>query len=179
MPHIIGTRVRLREYRHEDLVPIREWVNNAEITSYLSDIFLYPHGLESTEGFLAEMMDQRPDCRSFVIAEADTELYIGQIGLDVIDWKNRFARIGVVIGRTELCGLGLGSEAMRLLCGYAFKELNLHRLELEVYDFNVRAYRSYVKCGFVEEGRQRQKLYRDGQYHDIVQMGLLRVEWKE
>lgn len=179
MPHIIGTRVRLREYRHEDLVPIRQWVNDGGITGYLSDIFLYPHGLESTESFLADMMDQRPDCRSFVIAEADTELYIGQIGLDTIDWKNRFARIGIVIGQADRCGRGLGTEAMKLLCGYAFNELNLHRLELEVYDFNVRAYRSYLKCGFVEEGRQRQKLYRHGQYCDIIQMGLLRSEWTE
>ncbi|WP_338130372.1 GNAT family protein [Cohnella ginsengisoli] len=152
MPHIIGKRVRLREYRHEDLVPIRQWVNDEAITGFLSDIFLFPHGLESTEGFLADMMDPRPDSRGFVIAEADTELYIGQIGLDAIEWKNRCGRIGIVIGAPERCGQGLGTEAMRLLCGYAFKELNLNRLELEVYDFNERAYRSYLKCGFVEEG---------------------------
>jgi len=179
MPHIIGSRVRLREYRHEDLIPIRQWVNDAEITGYLSDIFLFPHGLESTESFLADMMDPKPDSRGFVIAEVDTELYIGQIGLDLIDWKNRFARIGIVIGSSARCGMGLGTEAMKLLCRYAFLELNLNRLELEVYDFNVRAYRSYLKCGFVEEGRLRQKLYRNGQYVDIIQMGLLRSEWTE
>ncbi|WP_338131255.1 GNAT family N-acetyltransferase [Cohnella rhizosphaerae] len=125
------------------------------------------------------MMEQRPDTRGFVIAEVDTELYIGQIGLDAIDWKNRCGRIGIVIGKLERCGQGLGTEAMRLLCEYAFKELNLNRLELEVYDFNERAYRSYLKCGFVEEGRLRQKLYRNGRYADVIQMGLLRSEWTE
>ncbi|MBB6669277.1 GNAT family N-acetyltransferase [Cohnella nanjingensis] len=178
MPHIVGERVRLREYRPEDLVPIRGWVNDAEIVSNLSDIFLYPHTLESTQEFLIAMMDQKPDCRSFVIAEAATELYLGQIGLDAIDWKNRVGRIGIVIGSPDNFGRGYGTEAMKLLSAYAFSELNLNRLELEVYDFNARAIRSYLKCGFREEGRLRQKLYRHGRYADVVQMGLLREEWE-
>ncbi|MCC3373088.1 GNAT family N-acetyltransferase [Cohnella sp. REN36] len=179
MPHIVGERVRLREYRPEDLVPIRRWVNDESIVSFLSDIFLYPHTLESTEEFLDAMMDQKADSRSFVIAEAATELYLGQIGLDAIDWKNRVGRIGIVIGSPDNCGRGFGTEAMRLLAAYSFLELNLNRLELEVYDFNERAIRSYLKCGFREEGRLRQKLYRHGRYADVLQMGLLKEEWEQ
>lgn len=178
MAYLYGERIMLREYRPEDLVPIRRWVNDPEIVGYLSDIFLYPHTLESTEDYLRAMMDPKSDTRGFVIADAATELYIGQINLDAIDWKNRVGRIGILLGSAEWFGRGIGTEAMRLLVAFAFLEMNLHRLELEVYDFNERALRSYRSCGFREEGRLRQRQYKNGRYVDVIQMGLLRSEWE-
>lgn len=179
MPHVVGERVMLREFRPEDLVPMRAWVNDPGITEFLSDIFLYPHTLESTESYLNAMMDQRPDSRGFVIADAQTQLYIGQANLDSIDWKNRVGRIGIVIGSAEQLGQGYGTEAMNLLIRFAFREMNLNRLELEVFDFNERAIRSYMRCGFREEGRLRERQFKNGAYVDVIQMGLLRSEWEE
>jgi RimJ/RimL family protein N-acetyltransferase len=178
MPRLHGTKIMLREYRRSDLDAIREWVNDPEIVSNLSDIFLYPQPYESTEGYLESVLEGREDTRGFVIANIDTEEYIGQINLDRIDWKNRVGTIGVVIGRTSRLGLGHGTEAMKLLVRFAFLEMNLRRLELEVYEFNERAIRSYTKCGFREEGRLREKIYKAGRYYDVVQMGLLRSEWE-
>jgi RimJ/RimL family protein N-acetyltransferase len=66
---------------------------------------------------------------------------------------------------------------MQLLIDYAFNTLNLHRLELSVYSFNVRAIKCYRKLGFKEEGRSREAFFGHGQYHDILQMGLLEGEW--
>jgi RimJ/RimL family protein N-acetyltransferase len=66
---------------------------------------------------------------------------------------------------------------MRVLLRYAFTELNLFRVSLNVFGYNQRAIRSYEKAGFVIEGCQRQALRRDGQYHDLVFMGVLRDEW--
>ncbi|MBB6730274.1 GNAT family N-acetyltransferase [Cohnella zeiphila] len=179
MPYIIGEKIMLREYRLEDLVPIRAWVNDPEVVESLSDIFLYPQTLESTESYLRMMMEPRPDCRGFIIADAQTQLYIGQINLDAIDWKNRVGRIGIVIGSPERFGRGYGTEAMRLLVRFAFEQMGLNRLELDVYDFNERALRCYRSCGFREEGRLRQKLFKNGHYVDIIPMGLLRSEWLE
>lgn len=178
MPYLVGERVMLREYRPEDLVPMRAWVNDPRIVEYLSDIFLYPHTLESTEAYLNAMMDPKPNSRGFVIADADTQLYIGQINLDLIDWKNRVGRIGILIGSAERLGRGYGTEAMKLLIPFAFREMNLNRLELEVYDFNERAIRSYLNCGFKEEGRLRERQFKNGVYVDVIQMGLLRSEWE-
>lgn len=178
MPHLYGDRIMLREYRREDLPWIRLWVNNPDIVGNLSDIFLYPHTQESTEAFVDRMLEGDPNSRGFVICEQGSEQYIGNVNLDSIDWKNRVGTIGIVIGSPEHLGLGIGTEAMKLLIDFSFRELNLNRLQLEVYDFNERAYRSYVKCGFVEEGRLRQRLYRNGKYIDVIQMGLLRAEWE-
>jgi len=57
--------------------------------------------------------------------------------------------------------------------------LGLNRVELETYSFNPRAQRCYQKAGFVREGIRRQALYRDGEFHDIITMGILRSEFEE
>jgi RimJ/RimL family protein N-acetyltransferase len=179
MPRLHGTRIMLREYRRDDLPWMRQWVNDPDIVCYLSDIFLYPHTLESTEAFLDSMMEGNSDSQGFVIADLSDEAYIGQVNIDSIDWKNRVGSIGIVIGSTEYFGLGYGTEAMQLLVKFAFLEMNLNRLELSVFDFNERAIRSYLTCGFRQEGRQREKQYMNGRYLDVIQMGLLRSEWEE
>jgi len=178
MPHLYGPRIMLREYRREDLPWMRLWVNNPDIVCHLSDIFLYPHALESTEAYLESILDGSAESRGFVIAEQGSEDYIGQVNLDTIDWKNRVGRIGIVIGSAAHFGLGIGTEAMQLLIAFAFREMNLNRLELEVYDFNERAYRCYLRCGFREEGRLRQRQYKNGRYVDVIVMGLLRSDWE-
>jgi RimJ/RimL family protein N-acetyltransferase len=178
MPRLRGTRIMLREYRRDDLPWMRQWVNDPNIVSHLSDIFLYPHPLESTEGYLDSILDGSSDSRGFVIADITDEAYIGQVNLDSIDWKNRVGRVGIVIGSTEYFGLGYGTEAMRLLIQFAFLEMNLNRLELDVYDFNERAIRSYLSCGFRQEGRLRERQYKNGRYVDVIQMGLLRSDWE-
>jgi len=55
----------------------------------------------------------------------------------------------------------------------------MNRIEFVVYDFNIRAYRSYQKVGFIEEGRKRQARYHNGKYHDEVIMALLREDWEK
>lgn len=178
MPRLYGERIMLREYRSDDLASIRRWVNDASIVSHLSDIFLYPHPLQASEQFLADILEGRSEGRGFVIADPETEAYIGQINLDRIDWKNRVGFIGVVIGEAHNLGKGYGTDAMNVLIDFAFLELNLNRLELEVYDFNERARRCYVACGFREEGRLREKQFKNGRYVDVIMMGLLRADWQ-
>ncbi|WP_123040581.1 GNAT family N-acetyltransferase [Cohnella candidum] len=177
MPRLYGSKIMLREYRIDDLEPMRRWVNDADIVCHLSDIFLYPHPLQASEQFLEEMLEGTSDSRGFVIADPETEAYIGQVNLDRIDWKNRVGSIGIVIGSPENLGKGYGTEALQMLVRFAFLELNLNRLELEVYDFNERACRSYRSCGFREEGRLREKQFKNGRYVDVIVMGLLRSEW--
>ncbi|WP_276357992.1 GNAT family N-acetyltransferase [Cohnella caldifontis] len=177
MPRLRGDRILLREYRADDLEPMRRWVNDPDIVCHLSDIFLYPHPLQASEQFLEEMLEGGSDSRGFVIADPATEAYIGQVNLDRIDWKNRVGFIGIVIGEKHLLGQGIGTEALKMMVKFAFEELNLNRLELEVYDFNERALRCYLACGFREEGRLRARQFKNGRYVDVIVMGLLRSDW--
>ncbi|AJY73715.1 GNAT family N-acetyltransferase [Paenibacillus beijingensis] len=178
MSYLTGERIVLRDYRMEDLPYIRKWANDAEITGMLSDIFLYPQTTHDTESYLKMMVEGDPDNKGYIIAFKDSLEYIGQIDLHKLDWKNRFASMGIVIGRKDLLGQGYGREAIGLLTGFVFDSLNLNRLELDVYEFNERAYRCYVGCGFKEEGRMRQRLFRSGKYWDVIKMSILAEEYR-
>ncbi|MBC8591363.1 GNAT family N-acetyltransferase [Wansuia hejianensis] len=178
MYRLTGERIILREYRREDLVHMRKWVNDYDITKYLSNLFLYPHSISDTENFLNAMIEGNSNMKGFIIAHKGTEEYIGQLDLIKIDWLNRVGTIGIVIGTKENLGKGYGTEAIKLLQGFAFNELNLNKLELEVRDYNKRAISCYKKCGFIEEGIIRENYYIDGKYTDTIRMGVLKKEWK-
>lgn len=179
MPRLIGKRIILREYMKEDLPHMRKWVNNREITDCLSNIFLFPHTLNNTEDFLNYMLEGKGDqSGGFVIAHKDSEEYIGQIDLLNIDWPNRVAVMGIVIGVQDYLGMGYGTEAIKLLQEFAFNKLNLNKLELDVRAFNLRAIKCYEKCGFVEEGKIRENFYHNGNYEDTLRMGILKKEWQ-
>ena len=177
MPRFYGERIMLREYKKEDLMEIRKWVNNANIVDNLSDIFICPVPFNSTESFLNSVLESKDDSKNFVIADKKTESYIGQIDLRNINWKNRVAEIGIVIGDEEKLGKGYGSEAIKLLQEFSFERLNLNRLQLTVHDYNKRAFNCYKKCGFKQEGRLRQSFYKDGKYTDMIYMGILKSEF--
>lgn len=65
------------------------------------------------------------------------------------------------------------------MLGYAFQILNQRKVWLNVNGNNQRGIRSYMACGFSEEGRLRQQVWSNGHYIDLVQMGILRPEWEQ
>ena len=67
---------------------------------------------------------------------------------------------------------------MEALVDFGFGEIRLERIRLRVYDYNVRARRSYDKVGFVLEGTERHATFRQGAYHDDHIMSMLRDEWQ-
>jgi RimJ/RimL family protein N-acetyltransferase len=90
---------------------------------------------------------------------------------------NRTCELGIEIGNKDYWGKGYGREVIRLLLIYAFEHQNLNRVSLHTHSENERALRCYSACGFVEEGRFRQKLWLDGHYVDGVAMAILRNEY--
>lgn len=178
MAHIIGERIILREYRDSDKERIREWVNDPEVTRNLSNIFIRGHTEPMSSGFVDRIL-RNEDRNGFyyIIARREDQEYLGQIDLAGIDWYNRRGTLAIVIPDRQNRGTGIGSEAIRLLLDYAFNRINLHKVELEVYEYNKAAYELYLRLGFVEEGRRRARVYRDGRYYDSIDMGILREEF--
>jgi len=72
----------------------------------------------------------------------------------------------------------LWKQATRLILDYGFYQLNLHRIWSGALAFNERSIQLHKVVGFQEEGRQREAVFRNGEFHDIVMFGLLRDEWK-
>lgn len=108
---------------------------------------------------------------------ADDKL-IGQIGM-WMEMPHADAYLWILIGDRAYWGKGYGTDAMSVMLRYAFEEMNLHRISLRVFAFNTRAIRSYEKCGFVHEGKNRASLNKMGQRWDEVWMGILQSEWEQ
>lgn len=136
--------------------------------------YLYPK--KQIEDWIEEIKDNQSEFSIRSIADDKT---IGDIGLDDFDWTAGNAWVGIGIGDADFRGKGYGTEAMRLLLQYAFEELNLHRVNLSVFEFNKRAIRSYEKCGFKYEGIMREFIYKDDKRWDLWNMGILHSEWQE
>jgi RimJ/RimL family protein N-acetyltransferase len=174
-----GKRVKLGPIKREYIDSFLKWFNDPEITQYL--VGFRPMTRMFEEAWMEKLEDRDDTIRfSIVIPNEDgSEKLIGNCGIHNIDWKNRVADVGIVIGEKELQGKGYGTEAMELLLEYAFNTLNLNRIELLTYVFNERALKSYKKVGFLEEGRKRQFKWSKGKYHDAILMAILAEEWNE
>lgn len=75
-------------------------------------------------------------------------------------------------------GQGIGKIVLELIKELAFKELNAHRLWLDVFTDNEKAYQMYLKSGFKQEGLLRESYLRKGQYTSQYIMSILKTEWK-
>ena len=116
------------------------------------------------------------DRYGFTVRTLAEDKFIGFLGLRV-NLIHSEAWVGLGIGEREFWSKGYGTDMMKLCMQYVFTELCLERLSLGLHEYNLRALRSYEKCGFRLEGRTRQDLMREGQRYDSLWMGILREEW--
>lgn len=107
----------------------------------------------------------------------ENDVIVGCVNLLNIDDINRCAELHIMVGSEENRGKGIGSFAVFSIVNHAFYNLNLRRIQLEVLSNNQAAQKLYHKMGFIEEGRKRKAVYKDGQYVDEIIMGLLRDEY--
>ena len=112
-----------------------------------------------------------PGRYDWAVVETGGGAWVGECALNDIDPDNGSAAFRIALDRR--LGEGLGTEATGLVLDFAFGELGLYRVELEVFDFNRRARRSYEKSGFVVEGVKRGGLRWEGRRHDVVMMAAL------
>ena len=173
---IEGTLVNLRAPDMDDLERNTRWVNDREVTRYLVLRYQMP-GL-AEENWLRERCSSAPSYHNtFFAIETKDGRHIGNTNLFNASPENRSAEAGIMIGDKEYWARGFGTDAMRTLLGFGFGEMNLHRVHLIVYAFNERAQAAYRKCGYREEARLRQHIFREGAYHDVVVMSILRGEF--
>ncbi len=171
-----GKLVRLREYRKED-IPLRlSYINDPEVLKYLEPGIPYPVTLtEELRWF--DSISAFKDTYRFAVETASDSNYIGDCGINSIDWKNGIVGVSIFIGNSTYRGKGYGTEAMQLLMGFIFNQMSVNKIRLYVYSFNERAIKSYAKCGFKTEGLLRQEIFRNGEYFDVIAMGILREEY--
>lgn len=175
-----GKRVILRPVFKSDAENFTKWFNDSEVTQYL--IMYLPATDIAEEKWIEDLSTKRRDSDVVFVIEVCSgrkKIPIGTAGLHKIDWKNRNAEFGIAIGNKKYWSNGYGTEAAELLLEYGFNQLNLHRIYSGAVSFNARSIRMHEKLGFKKEGCQREAIFRNGKYHDVILFGLLGNKWRE
>ena len=162
----------LRELSRADLPRINAWRADRNVVDSLGGAFRYV-GLEADDNWFSQYQASRANAVRLAICESASHDIVGAVYLLGIDWLNRSAELSVWIGDRSHQGKGAGRFACTQLLRHAFIDLNLHRIHLTALASNDRAIKLYQSIGFVEEGRLRQVVFKNGQYLDMVQMALL------
>ena len=170
-----GNKVLLRPMQPEDIARQHKFNQDPELYKLDSD---YPRvsPLERAQAFYESRTKYDENMAPFAI-EAD-EKYIGYCSLMNIKDRHGNFELGIMIGDREYWGRGYGRDCVKLLLDYGFHHLGARRIALTTHAKNERAIRCYRACGFVEEGRPRQVVWIDGEYTDLVNMSILREEWR-
>lgn len=172
-PVIKGSKVLLRQPIESDLADyINVEVNKELIRMYGGDTTnLSPKSMEMAIKFIESIKSNKLEW----CVEFEGRL-VGQARLTVSEMDNR-ARYAVGLFDPNVWGKGLGTEITQLVLHYAFDELKLHRVDLRVLQYNKRAIKCYQKCGFIQEGVEREGALIEGKYETDVFMSILDREY--
>jgi RimJ/RimL family protein N-acetyltransferase len=173
---LLGEHVRLRALREDDLPTLANWEMDPARTATLSNWVVPPSEASARERLAKWSANDKDDVGFAIETLDDPPVLVGHLGLWGARPKDRCATLGIALGR-EYIGRGYGSDAMRVIVAYAFREMGLHRIQLEVAPFNAAGIRTYEKAGFVEEGRRREAVWHDGRWYDEVLMSIIDHEW--
>lgn len=173
-----GTLVRLAAINPDEASQfVTRWGRDSEYRRLMDSDPPRLFSVRASREWMKKQLEEEPETYWFAIRTLEDDRLLGNIDLAVTSWGNRDAFVGIGIGEREFWGKGYGTDAMVQTLRYAFTELNLQRVTLNVFEFNERAVRSYEKIGFRMEGRQRQAIIREGRRWDILYMGILKEEW--
>ena len=177
---LTGKLVRLGAVDIEEMAEaVSKWSQDSEYWRLLDTGATQPYSPRQTRKWFEDMFtEDSPNNYYFAIRTFSGDHLIGDIGLDGIRWNQAETFVGIGIGERDYWGKGYGTDAMEIILRFAFNELNLARVSLDVFEFNPRAVRSYEKAGFTYEGRVRQYLNKAGKRWDLIYMGITREEWQ-
>ena len=163
-----GIYLRFMTYDDTDLIV--SWRNTDSVRKNFIYQALFTR--ESHENWIRTKVETG-DVVQMIICETGSDRPVGSVYVRDVDRTHHKAEYGIFIGEADARGKGYGTAAAKLMIRYCFEEMKLHRLFLRVYAENQQAIKSYEKAGFEREALLRDDVCIDGNYRDIVLMGIL------
>lgn len=162
----------LRPLERKDLNFVHTLDNNAVVMRYW---FEEPFASfdELVQIYNSHIHDQTE--RRFIVSDTD-ENPVGLVELVEINQTHRHAEFQIIISPNKQ-GQGYAKQATHLAIDYAFAVLNLHKLSLFVDTENIKAIHIYTELGFQQEGILREEFFVNGQYRDVILMGIFQREY--
>ena len=170
---IVGNKTILNPVIRQHRAKLFYWRNDRALLRLTGE---YQPISEAAHDQWMDSVVKRADMFIFVILERGENRPIGYCFLSNVSPVHRNAKLGIAIGEADHRDKGYGSDALRGLVDFGFRDLNLERIWLDVFTDNARAIHVYEKLGFCHEGSLRRHYFVEGRYRDALVMGLLRHE---
>lgn len=175
--NISGKFISLRAIEIEDLTILNRWANDPSIQEMLGG-WHFPTNMNDQNKWYETLSCNSVNQR-FAI-EAPGLGIIGTANLVNIDWKNRNAFHGILLGDKDIRGRGYGVDTIMTIMRYAFDELGLMRLDGDMIEYNTPSINVYLKkCGWKQEGIKKNWYYRKGRFWDKVVVGVTKDDYQE
>ncbi len=158
--------VHLRPVDLGDADKVQRWYAEPQVVEYAIIQPFLGYSLSEVQDPLKKWLG-RDDRKLYVVKALEQNRDAGLLFLEHIDWKNRAAKIALLIGEPDLRGLGLGQAALRCLIQLGCHDWGLHRLGANCLATNHAMIRCLEGVGFVQEGLMREAVLRHGQYQDL------------
>lgn len=161
--------IKIRKLEYKDVPFMLEWMHDEEVKEIFQNDFSSVDENKAKQ-FIKDSYTSKNI--HFAIVDDNDDEYLGTISLKNIDYKNKNAEYAIST-RKKARGTGYNTIATQLLITYAFEELKLHKVYLNVLTCNKRAINFYRKIGFSYEGTFKKHLYINGKYMDIDWYGVV------
>ena len=171
--------IQLQTFEPQDFERLIPWIKDGDdIIQWAGPQFTFPLDTIQLEAYW-RVSQQIPVIRKVYKAqEISSGRAVGHIELNNIDTRNRQAVVSRVLVDPAERGKGIAEAMMRQICAIGFDEMHMHRLSLNVYDFNLPAVACYKKVGFVVEGLQREIALSSKGFWNCYLMSMLEHEWQ-
>lgn len=176
--NIQGKYLTLRAIEEADLPFLHKWANDPVTQDAIGELH-FPSSMNFHRAWFENLKSDKLNQR-FMVCTPDG-VPIGISSIVQIDWRNRHAWHGLVIGDGSHRGKGYGVDAVMATMRYAFEELNLMRLDGGMIEYNAASIAMYCgrKLGWKEEGRKRHYFFRKGRYWDQIVVGVTQSDYQQ
>jgi len=175
LPVLAGAQVTLRALRVSDAPALLEMLTTEEVARFISPP---PTTVEGFERFIAWTHRERAAGQylCFAVVPRGMDCAVGIFQVRQIEPGFSAAEWGFAIG-SPFWGTGVFPEAASLVCGFAFEEVGVHRLEARAAIANGRGNGALAKIGAVRECVLRRSFLRNGEYLDQALWSIVREDW--
>jgi len=165
-------KIKFRPVRKSDIKLRAKWLNNPAINQGLSWHYReVGTTLKEQKEWYERYSKDKYDKRFIIVANNKP---VGIVGLTEISPVDRNGMLYLFIGENGYRGQGIGTAALKFIFDYGFNKLKLHKIGLMANSYNTRAIKLYKSLGFQYEGAQKEQIFYNTKYYDLVYMGLIK-----
>lgn len=150
------------------------WLNDPEVNRYMESRYT-DHKYKDVIAYV-ERISNQPKHFLFGLFVSLGGRQIGNIKLDVTDFRHERGVIGLMIGDRNAWGRGYATEAIEAVTCYGFAQLGLQKISAGCYESNHGSKRAFEKAGFKVEGFLRSHVETGQGREGVWQLGMLPIE---